>query len=112
MNKDNEVLINIWNWNPRWTLTVTDEKGNKLAPEEVWAYDPLHVAALSVKRFNSSTLSSTPSFITENFTHFFKVKAADADVDLTITVRDEFGHEWTEQMQRPKAFSTDAYLPR
>ena len=25
------------------------------------------------------------------------------------TVRDEFGHEWTEQMQRPKAFSTDAY---
>ena len=112
VNKDNEVLINIWNWNPRWTLTVTDEKGNKLAPEEVWAYDPLHVAALSVKRFNSSTLSSTPSFITENFTHFFKVKAADADVDLTITVRDEFGHEWTEQMQRPKAFSTDAYLPR
>lgn len=109
VNKDNEVLINIWNWNPRWTLTVTDEKGNKLAPEEVWAYDPLHVAALSVKRFNSSTLSSTPSFITENFTHFFKVKAADADVDLTITVRDEFGHEWTEQMQRPKAFSTDAY---
>ena len=112
VNKDNEVLINIWNWNPRWTLTVTDEKGNKLTPEEVWAYDPLHVAALSVKRFNSSTLSSTPSFITENFTHFFKVKAADADVDLTITVRDEFGHEWTEQMQRPKAFSTDAYLPR
>lgn len=109
VNKDNEVLINIWNWNPRWTLTVTDEKGNKLTPEEVWAYDPLHVAALSVKRFNSSTLSSTPSFITENFTHFFKVKAADADVDLTITVRDEFGHEWTEQMQRPKAFSTDAY---
>lgn len=112
VNKDNEVLINIWNWNPRWTLTVTDEKGNKLTPEEVWAYDPLHVAALSVKRFNSSTLSSTPSFITEKFTHFFKVKAADADVDLTITVRDEFGHEWTEQMQRPKAFSTDAYLPR
>lgn len=109
VNKDNEVLINIWNWNPRWTLTVTDEKGNKLTPEEVWAYDPLHVAALSVKRFNSSTLSSTPSFITENFTHFFKVKAVDADVDLTITVRDEFGHEWTEQMQRPKAFSTDAY---
>lgn len=112
VNKDNEVLINIWNWNPRWTLTVIDEKGNKLVPEEVWAYDPLHVEALSVKRFNSSTLTSTPSFITEKFTHFFKVKAADADTDLTIIVRDEFGHEWTEQMQRPKAFSTDAYLPR
>ncbi len=112
VNQNNEVLINVWNWNPRWTLTVTDENGNKLTPEEVWAYDPLHVAALSVKRFNSSTLTSTPSFITELFPHFFKVKAADADVDLTITVCDEFGHRWTENMQRPKAFSTDAYLPR
>lgn len=111
-NQDNEVLINVWNWNPRWTLKVTDENGNTLTPEEVWAYDPLHVAAMSVKRFNSSTLTSTPSFITEKFPHFFKVKAADADVDLTITVCDEFGHQWTEDMQRPKAFSTDAYLPR
>lgn len=111
-NQDNEVLINVWNWNPRWTLKVTDENGYTLTPEEVWAYDPLHVAAMSVKRFNSSTLTSTPSFITEKFPHFFKVKAADADVDLTITVCDEFGHQWTENMQRPKAFSTDAYLPR
>ena len=95
-NQDNEVLINVWNWNPRWTLKVTDENGNTLTPEEVWAYDPLHVAAMSVKRFNSSTLTSTPSFITEKFPHFFKVKAADADVDLTITVCDEFGHQWTE----------------
>ena len=111
-NQDNEVLINVWNWNPSWTLKVTDENGNTLTPEEVWTYDPLHVAAMSVKRFNSSTLTSTPSFITEKFPHFFKVKAADADVDLTITVCDEFGHQWTENMQRPKAFSTDAYLPR
>ena len=109
-NSDNEVLINVWNWNPSWTITVTDEQGRRLTPEAVWAYDPLHVAALTVKRFNSSSLSSVPNFITERFPHFFKVKAADADTDLTITVCDEFGHEWTEQMERPKAFSTDAYL--
>lgn len=111
-NSDNEVLINIWNWSPAWTLTVTDEKGNKLTPEEVWAYDPLHIAAMTVKRFNSSSLTSTPNFITEKFPHFFKVQAADSDVDLTICVRDEFGNEWTEEMQRPKAFSTEAYQPQ
>ena len=108
-NRDNEVLINVWNWNPSWTLTVTDEQGRALPAEAVWAYDPLHVAAMTVKRFNSPTLSSVPNFITERFPHFFKVKAADAETDLTITVRDEFGHEWTEQMERPKAFSIDAY---
>ena len=108
-NNDNEVLINIWNWNSDWTLIVVDENRKTLPYTEVWAYDPLHIAALSVKRFNNAGLKSTPSFITDKFTHFFKVKADDADTDLVITVKDEFGNEWTENMQRPKAFSTDAY---
>ena len=108
-NNDNEVLINIWNWNSDWTLSVVDENRKTLPCTEVWAYDPLHIAALSVKRFNNAGLKSTPSFITDKFTHFFKVKADDADTDLVITVKDEFGNEWTENMQRPKAFSTDAY---
>lgn len=107
-NNDNEVLINIWNWNSDWTLSVVDENRKTLPYTEVWAYDPLHIAALSVKRFNNAGLKSTPSFITDKFTHFFKVKADDADTDLVITVKDEFGNEWTENMQRPKAFSTDA----
>lgn len=108
-NNDNEVLINIWNWNSDWTLSVVDENHKTLPYTEVWAYDPLHIAALSVKRFNNAGLKSTPLFITDKFTHFFKVKADDADTDLVITVKDEFGNEWTENMQRPKAFSTDAY---
>lgn len=111
-NSDNEVLIKIWNWNSNWELSVVDERGKTLEYTPVWAYDPLHIAALSVPRFNNSDITSTPSFVTESATNFFKVKADDADVDLTITVKDEFGHTWTEEMQRPKAFSTDAYKLR
>lgn len=111
-NSDNEVLIKIWNWNSNWELSVVDERGKTLEYTPVWTYDPLHIAALSVPRFNNSGITSTPSFVTESATNFFKVKADDADVDLTITVKDEFGHTWTEEMQRPKAFSTDAYKLR
>ena len=111
-NSDNEVLIKIWNWNSNWELSVVDERGKTLEYTPVWAYDPLHIAALSVPRFNNSGITSTPSFVTESATNFFKVKADDADVDLTITVKEEFGHTWTEEMQRPKAFSTDAYKLR
>lgn len=111
-NSDNEVLIKIWNWNSNWELSVVDERDKTLEYTPVWAYDPLHIAALSVPRFNNSGITSTPSFVTESATNFFKVKADDADVDLTITVKDEFGHTWTEEMQRPKAFSTDAYKLR
>lgn len=108
-NNNNEVLINIWNWNSNWTLSVVDEDDNSLTAEAVWAYDPLHIAALSVKRFNNANLTSTPSFVTNKFTHFFRVKAGDADSDLVITVKDEFGNSWSENMERPKIFTIDAY---
>jgi len=109
LNNNNEVLINIWNWSSNWTLSVVDEEGNNLTHEKVWAYDPLHIAALSVKRFNQSNLTSTPSFVTQKFTHFFKVKANNAEADLRITVKDEFGNSWTEEMERPKPFSIEEY---
>lgn len=108
-NSANEVLINIWNWSADWTLTVVDQNNKTLTATPVRAYDPLHIAALSVPRFNNSGLTSTPSFVTEEFVHFFKVKADNADVDLTITVKDKFGNTSSETMLRPKAFSTDAY---
>ncbi len=108
-SSDNEVLINIWNWNSNWTLTVVDENGKNLTYSQEWTYDPLHIAALSAKRFNSSSITSTPNFITSKFHHFFKVTADNATVDLTITVTDDLGNTYTEKMERPKAFSTDAY---
>lgn len=109
VNNDNNVLINIWNWNSRWKIIVTDEYGKKLPVEEVWAFDPLHIAAMTVKRFNSSTLSSVPNFITTQFPHFFKVNVENAEMDIRIEVQDEFGNTWTENMQRPKDFSIDNY---
>ncbi len=102
-NSKNEVLINVWNWNPDWTVSVKDESGRELECKKVNAYDPLHIEA----RF--SGVSSTSNFSTQNREHFFKVTAGNADMDLTITVTDEFGNVWTENMQRPKAFSKNAY---
>ncbi len=108
-NSDNEVLINIWNWNSNWTLDVTDESGKKLDWTATSAYDPLHIAALSVKRYNNAGLTSRPNFVTEKWHHFFKVTAPDADTDLTIKVTDEFGNVYTEKMERPKVFRVEDY---
>ena len=105
----NEVLINIWNWNRNWKLTVTDEREKNLEYQQVNAYDPLHIAALTIPRFNVPTISSAPNFITASYPHFFKVTADDANVDLTIRVEDEFGTVWSEKMQRPMEFTIDAY---
>lgn len=112
-NSNNKVLINIWNWNSNWKLSVTDESGKELSYTKSVGYDPLHIKALSVRRFNKANLKDTPSFITESsMPHFFTVTASDANVDLTIKVTDEFGNVYTEKMARPKQFDTltDAQL--
>ena len=105
---ENKVLINLWNYDPEWTVTVTTETGQTLEAKPVMAYDPLHIEAMSKKRFQS-TKTSAPNFITQNWCHFFEVTAPDADTDLTITVKDRFGRTFTEKMARPKAFNTAAY---
>lgn len=108
--QSNEVLINIWNWSKDWKLTVIDQSGKELKWTQVFAYDPLHIAALSVKRFNSSSIKSVPSFVTEaNMCHFFKVTASDPNEDLVIKVTDKFGNVYTENMARPKEFKISEY---
>ena len=104
----NEILLNIWNYNPNWTINVTTADGKVLNVEAVDTYDPLHVEAMSKKRFNND-VSSIPNFVTEIQYHFFKATAPDATTDLVISVSDEFGHTWTETMERPKPFSTEVY---
>ncbi len=111
-NEKNEVLINIWNWNSKWTLSVTDESGKELTWVRTSAYDPLHIAALSAKRYNNASLTSRPAFTTELWHHFFMVKAPDADTDLNIKVTDEFGNVYTEKMVRPKAFKIEDFAKR
>ncbi|MDE6422092.1 MAG: hypothetical protein K2K95_01580, partial [Muribaculaceae bacterium] len=67
------------------------------------------IKAMAVKRFNEAGITSTPNFITQNYPHFFKATAPDADTDVVITVKDEFGNVWTENMARPKAFTLENY---
>ena len=107
-NSNNEVLLNIWNWNRNWKIEVK-ENGKELTCTRVGAYDPLHIAALTAKRYDNSGITSTPSFITGTNYHMFKVQASSANSTLDIKVTDEFGNVYTETMKRPKAFSTDSY---
>ncbi len=102
-NSNNEVLINVWNWNKGWKIEVKDEKGNVLNTTALTTYDPLHIASRFVWE------STTTNFETQKNGDYFKVTASDADVDLIITVTDEFGNTYTEKMQRPKAFTKETY---
>lgn len=103
--KDNDILINVWDWDPDWEITVT-ENGAPLEVTPVMTMDPLHIAAYVGKRFHSA---DSFSFATVNWNHFFKATASAGDSRIEITVTDRNGTVFTETFTRPKAFTVESY---
>ena len=107
VNKDNFIYINVWDYDPTWTVTVT-ENGKELPCEKV-AYnaDPLHLVTYSAVAVNIN--SSKPIYATSNNKHTFRAKATSANSTVEIKVTDRFGRVYTETMTRPKAFEMRNY---
>ena len=103
----NEVYINVWNYDPKWKVEVTED-GKSLTVSQLVSgeLDPLHYIAYTTKRFSGN---STVSFPTDKNYHMFKVTASSATSTLDIKVTDRFGNVYTETMIRPKAFTTETY---
>lgn len=101
----NEVLLNIWNYDSKWKIEVT-ENGKALDVTRVCTYDPLHIISYDAQRIKSGGAKYV-TFPSEKTAHLFKVKASSASSTLEIKVTDRFGKTYSETMKRPKAFSYD-----
>ncbi|MGM9737130.1 MAG: calcineurin-like phosphoesterase C-terminal domain-containing protein [Candidatus Cryptobacteroides sp.] len=104
-SSDNEVYINVWNYDPQWKIEVT-ENGTRLDATRVTLCDPLHLITYSAPAMKSTT---DPTFKTSSTNHIWKVKASSANSTLEVKVTDRFGNVYTELMKRPKTFSVETY---
>ena len=102
---DNTVWINVWNWDSGWKISVK-EGSTELPVTQLMAEDPLHTLSYDIPRTVTNG-EVTSSFKTIATSHIFSVVAASATSTLTITVTDRFGNIYTQNVMRPKAFSTD-----
>ena len=101
----NDVLFNIWNWDPTWTVSVK-ENGVELAVKQHYIEDPLHTISYDIPRtYTNGELTS--SFRTIKTHHMFSVRASSPTSTLQFTVTDGFCNVHTETMTRPKAFNVD-----
>lgn len=102
---ENAVYINVWAYEPGWTVTVT-ENGTPLAVKQVWSKkDPLHSISYDIPR--GAVNNGTLTFPSTSCMHMFEVTASSASSTLEISVTDRFGNVSTESMTRPKALTTD-----
>ena len=108
VSKENYVYFNIFDYNPSWTIEVT-ENGKSLKYESVKIKDPLHLISYEAKRYNAGS-KPTSSFLSSTVSsHIFRVKASSAATTLEFKITDGFGNVYTESMARPKKFSQAAY---
>lgn len=102
---NNVVYINIWGWDPEWTVSVK-ENGVQLPAARVYMKDPLHTYAYDATRvYKNSNNTYTDVLTSSNNYHIFAVNATSATSTLTIEVTDRFGRKYTETMSRPKEFA-------
>lgn len=99
----NEVLINVWGYDSRWQIEVT-ENGKKLDITRIKEKDPLHIVSYDALRLHYGA-TPTGAFATNKTSHLFKVTASAPDTPLEIKVTDRFGEVYAENMTRPKDFS-------
>lgn len=102
----NVVYINVWNWDPEWTISVSD--GVKELPvEQIYGLDPLHTAATKWPA-SPTAVPTRAAFATQPSILSFPVTAPDSQHDADrVTVTDRFGKTYKEVMSRPKAFAVN-----
>ncbi|WP_418992671.1 calcineurin-like phosphoesterase C-terminal domain-containing protein [Alistipes sp.] len=106
---DNAVYLNVWNYDSRWTIKVT-ENGRELPVTQVYDRDPLHTICYDIPRVRETADGTlTTSFQSGNNRHMFRVTASGPATTLEIEVTDRFGNRYTETMTRPKAFDTSIF---
>lgn len=101
----NEVLINVWDWDPSWKVEVM-EGGKSLTVSQINTYDPAFMLTYTIPRLKENNgvtwhLSKT--------NHIFKATASSATSTLEIKVTDDEGRVYTQTMSRPLAFTADTY---
>ncbi len=103
---ENVILVNVWDYDDDWSVEIS-ENGTPLEVAEVGVYDPLHIEAMTIPRFNKN--SGTTTFSTAKWRHFFQATASAPDTPVTVKITDRYGNVYTENMIRPKAFTVSEY---
>lgn len=105
-SSDNDVIINVWDWNDKWKISVT-ENGKALTVSKKTLMDPSFYIAYTVPRLQENTsVTWHPSYTG----HMFVVTASSASSTLEIKVTDDEGRVYTQTMKRPLDFKVENYL--
>jgi hypothetical protein len=100
---DNEVMVYVWNYDPSWTISITQD-GEELEVTRVNTVDPLHILAYDAPATKDGKLNS--KLQTKKSANFFKATAKDATSTIHIKVTDAFNNVYEQDLKRPQDLNT------
>lgn len=101
---NNIVYINVFDYDPSWTIEVTENAVTPLKVTRVYDRDPLHTITYDIPRVENGGSLTSSNASTRN-AHMFSVQCTSATSRLDIKVTDDMGNVFSEQMTRPKAYN-------
>ena len=104
-DKDNAIMINVWDWAPDWKISVT-ENGSPLKVVRKKAENPQYMLAYEIpKSLWMFDLGSDSRKKKVQHPHMFHAVASSPTSTIEVVVTDRFGNEYRQTMERPKPFS-------
>lgn len=94
---ENEILVNVWNWDEAWTVEVL-ENGAPLAVERQQREDPAYLRFMATA-YAASGENAKSSTAPQKTPHMFSAVTAAADSPVEIRVTDRFGAVYTKQLR-------------
>lgn len=105
--EDNMLLINVWAWESKWKISVT-ENGKELPVKHKKTENPQFTLDyyLPKSAWDDNSKNRWPEKYNEAGVkpHYFWAKASSPTSTVVVTVTDSFGNEYVQTVERPKAF--------
>ncbi|WP_026464103.1 calcineurin-like phosphoesterase C-terminal domain-containing protein [Adhaeribacter aquaticus] len=92
--RPDEIVVNVWNWDPEWKVTWSENGNTPTAMKQEINFDPL-----SVELHLGVNLPAKHPFVEPSLTdHLFFAKPSAKAKDIKIEVTDRFGQKFTETL--------------
>ncbi|MBQ9462063.1 MAG: calcineurin-like phosphoesterase C-terminal domain-containing protein [Bacteroidales bacterium] len=105
--EDNWLLINVWAWESKWKISVT-ENGVDLPVEHRKSENPQFTLDYYLPKagWDDNSKNRWPAKYNEAGVkpHYFWAKASSPTSTVVVKVTDSFGNEYVQTVERPKAF--------
>ena len=92
--RPDEVVVNVWNWDPEWKVNWFENGKDQGAMKQEIGQDPL-----SVELHAGADLPARHKFVDPSLTdHLFFAKVSAQAKDISIEVTDRFGQKYTDKI--------------